>query len=393
MKNSAIAVALCLLISSSVFSQDYSLDNKVYQTISWTEFFNRLEKNPHLVYFDIRRPGERFDTSQYASSNQGRIKGALQADYYDFAAFYPAFLKHKEDTIYLYCSHSMRSRRLAQQLKDSSFKHLISINGGMSYLNLYGDKKFPLRKKYYQTDLKYKLITPFELGAKLKDHQAQVIDVRPDSIYNETGGDEQDRSYGKINGVRHIAEASLADSMHSLNKNKEIVLVDNYGDISPLVANQLIEKGFKNVSVLVFGFEELRSIVPSVQRTYFKFRYPAITNDELLELKRKGAVSILDIRTATEFSSTDTTAWKNVGRLKDAVNVPLDKLSKASLAPYKDKHVVIYDNMMMPPEIYKSAEALEKFGITNYSILAGGIYQLNWEIANTDKKGLKQLVE
>ena len=385
-------LAILFSITATTSAQHYKLDNKVYKTISWNEFFGRLERNPKLVFFDIRTAGERHDTSQYSANNQGRIHGANQIDYYQFDKYYPELLKHKEDTIYLYCSHSMRSRRLAKQLTDSSFKNVVSVNGGMSYLNLMGNKSFPLRKKYYEADIKYKLISPFEFAAKLNDKSVLVIDVRADSIYFGTGGDEQDKSYGKVAGVKHIASINIPDSIGLLNKNKEIILVDNYGDISSVAANNLFEKGFKNVGILFYGLDELRSTVSSDKRKYLQLQYPSILSSELLMLKKAGKVAIIDIRTESEFNSTDTVKWKNVGRLKDAVNIPLSELTERKIEPYRNKMIVIYDNMMMPPELYKSAELFKQFGIRNFALLSGGVFQINWEIANTDKKYLQELL-
>ncbi len=389
-----ISISLVLaLLSFLSFSQNYSYDNKSFRTIDWNEFFYRLEKNPHLVFFDIRTDGERNDTSQYTQSNQGRIRGAAEIDYYQFNKYYADLLKHKEDTIYLYCSHSMRSRRLAKQLSDSSFKNVVNINGGMSYLNLLGNNTFPLRNKYYETRIKYNLISPFDLGGKLKNSRVQVIDVRPDSIYYGNGGDEQDRSYGYIKGVKHIDNSKCIDSITLFDNTKEIILIDNYGDVSPVVANLLIEKGFKNVGVLFYGLDELRNTVPASQRTFLQLKYPSILSSELLEWIKSGNVAILDIRTVTEFNSTDTVAWKNVGRLKDAVNIPLSRLSEKALQPYRNKKLVIYDNMMMPPELYLAAEFLSKYGFKDFALLSGGIFQINWEIANTGKKYLNELLD
>ncbi len=392
MKKIYAVLTILIGITAAVSAQDYKLDNKLYKTISWNDFFSRLEKNPKLVFFDIRTDGERNDTSQYSANNQGRIRAANQIDYYLFDKYYNELLKHKEDTIYLYCSHSMRSRRLAKQLTDSSFKNVVSINGGMSYLNLLGNTGFPLRKKYYETTIRYKLISPFELETKLKNKNVQVIDVRPDSIYFGTGGDEQDKSYGKIAGIKHIADINIADSIYLLDKSKEVVLIDNYGDISSVVANQLIEKGFKNVGILFYGLEELRKTVSSNKRNYLKLQYPSILPAELLAIKKAGKVAIIDIRTPAEFNSTDSVKWKNAGRLKDAVNIPLAQLTKEKITPFRNKLIVIYDNMMMPPELYRSAELLKQWGITNFALLSGGVFRINWEIANTDNKFLKELL-
>lgn len=385
-----MVAALFLLTAGA---QNYQFDNTIYTTIDWNEFFSRLEKNTRLVFFDIRTAGERNDTSQYTENNQGRIRGALQADYYEIEKYYPEFLKHKEDTIYLYCSHSMRSRRLAKRLSDSLFKHVVSINGGMSYLNLMGNKGFPLRKKYYETDLKYQLISPFEFGAKLKNNRVQVMDIRPDSIYYGTGGDEQDKSYGFIKGVKHIAVSKLKDSLSILDQSKGIILIDNYGDISREAARLLLENGFSKTGILLFGLNELRNTVPSYQRNYLHSNYSSILPSELIERKKTGGIVLLDIRTESEFNGTDSVEWKNTGRLKGAVNIPFASFSEKKMRPYKNKKIVLYDNMMMPPELYRSADLLKQYGFKDVVLLSGGVFQLNWEIANTGKKYLAILLD
>ena len=80
---------VCILLSFGVYSQDFKYDNISYQTISWAKFFDRLEKIPNLIYYDIRTPGERSATSQYVSYNQGKIKGAIETDFFEFAKYYP----------------------------------------------------------------------------------------------------------------------------------------------------------------------------------------------------------------------------------------------------------------------------------------------------------------
>jgi rhodanese-related sulfurtransferase len=160
-----------------------------------------------------------------------------------------------------------------------------------------------------------------------------------------------------------------------------------------VAAKRLIEKGFKNVGVLFYGLDKLLSTVPSGKRKYLQSQYPSIISSELLALKKAGKVAIIDIRTVTEFTSTDTLKWKNVGRLKDAVNIPMSELTAQKIEPYRNKMIVIYDNMMMPPELYKSAELLKQFGLKNFALLSGGIFHINWEIANTDNKFLKELLD
>ena len=388
-----LVTSCCLLSFIPAFAQDYTADNRLYKTIDWDVFFTKLQRNPKLVFFDIRTPGERYDTSKYIANNQGRIKGAIQTDYFDFKKYYPEYLKHKNDTIYLYCSHSMRSRRLAKQLADSAFTKVVNINGGMSYLNLYGEKRYPLKKKFYETNIRYKLVSSLDLKQQLSDKNVQVIDIRPDSVYQGIAKLEVDNKIGKLDGAIHIpAEKLLQEKLNTLSKTKPVLLIDNWGDESPMVANKLIDKGFTDVRVLHFGLDDLIDRMPSSKRTFLKTKYPIILPEEVLALKEKNQIHIIDIRTTTEYTSTDTLVWKNVGRLKNVVNIPLSEFKPEKFHAYHNKPIVLYD-IMMHNEIYDAAKKLREYGFTNFSLLAGGIYFVHWKIANEHLEDLRALLD
>jgi len=85
-------------------------------------------------------------------------------------------------------------------------------------------------------------------------------------------------------------------------------------------------------------------------------------------------------------------AWKNVGRLKDAVNIPLGEFTKEAFYTYHDKPIVIYD-IMMHDEIYNAAKKLREYGFKDFSLLAGGIYFVRWKIANEHKAELETLLD
>lgn len=389
--NKYILTTLFWIATLSVNSQDFTLDNARYETVSWKEFFNRLEKNPKLIYYDIRTPGERSDTSQYLSYNQGKIKGAIETDFFDFSNSYSQYLKHKSDTIYLYCSHSRRSRLLAKQLTDSSFFNVVNINGGLSYLNNLSSKEVPFKSKYYINGLKYTLTSPAEFLKALNNKTYQLIDVRPDSLYYGTSQDKWQNSFGYIKSVLHIPYDKMKDNLNLLNKNKTVLLYDNDGELSPIAANYLSDNGYKT-SILLFGLDNLVSNIPSKERKFLKSKYQMILPTELLELSLQNNAVIIDVRTESEHTSTDTTDWKNVGRLKNSINIPLSKLSKEKVSSYEGKTIILYD-IMMHEELFDFAIELMKYGFNDFYLLVGGITQLKWEIYNLQKLELKKLID
>lgn len=372
-------------------AQDFKLDNVAYQTIDWNGFFEKLDQNPKLVFFDIRTPGERNDDSEYLSYNQGKIKGAIETDFWEFEKYYPQYLKHKNDTLYLYCSHSKRSRLLAKRLSDSLFTKVVSINGGLSYLNNYRQLKFSRANGHYTNRLNYDLITPFDFVNKVTAKNTLVIDVRPDSIYYEKARVEWENSFGTIKNVLHVPFDKIQESSVLIDTQKEIVLFDNEGSQAPMAANYFFKQG-KKVGVLLFGLDNLQSTVSSEDRKFLKAKYRVILPYELLQLSKESNTILIDTRTPSEFSNKDSVAAKNVGRLKNAVNIPLDGLSKEAFQKFKGKKIVLYD-LMMHDELYEYAKRLKALGITDFYLLAGGINLVKWEIANADQKGLVTLID
>lgn len=399
MNNYIRSINLLVLLISALHvvncaqAQDYTADNRLYKTIDWDAFLNKLSKNPDLIFFDIRTPGERSDTSRYAASNQGKIKGAIETDYFEFEKYYPLYQKHKGDTIYLYCSHSMRSRRLAKQLADSSFTKVVNINGGMSYLNLKGANRFELKSRFYETTVRYKLLSALDLSAKLAEKDVQIIDVRSDSVYMGISKSVADNRIGFIKGIIHIPVEKLNDrSFARFNKSKPIVLLDNWCDESPSVANRLIDAGFKDVSVLHFGLDDLIDRVPSTERAYLKTKFPMLLAEELISLQAKQPVVIIDIRPQTEFTNTDTVGWKNIGKIKGAINLPLSEFKMEAFARFQNKTILIYDGRMND-ELYLAAQKLSDYGLHHVNLLAGGLYMIHWRIANERLNKLNILIE
>lgn len=379
----SIILTIVSLLSLGIHAQDFKLDNVSYQTISWTDFFKRLEENPKLVYYDIRSKGERSDSSPAPSFNQGKIKGAIETDFGDFTKYYTEYLKYKNDTIYLYCSHSRRSRYLAKQLMDSSFLNVVNINGGLSYFNTLSESELPDKHKYYTSNLNYTLVSPTEFLNEFNSEKVQLIDVRPDSLYFGT--------FGNIQSVLHIPYDKVKDHLKLIDKNKTILFFDNDGELSPIAANYLSNKGYKT-SVLLFGLEHFVGTVSSSERRFLKTTYPMITPAELLEFSKNNPIFI-DIRTELEYAGTDKTNWRNVGRLKNAINIPLETLSKEQITNLSAKTTIVIYDLIMGEELVAFAKRLEEYGITDFYLLAGGIFQVNTEIYDLQKTGLKSLLD
>ena len=387
-----ITIALSLL-SLSVDAQDFKSDNVRYQTISWTDFFKKLENNPKLVYYDIRTDGERGDNGKSPQYNQGKIKGAIETDFADFEKYYPEYLKHKNDTIYLYCSHSKRSRVLAKQLADKGFVNVVNINGGLSYFNTLSEKEMPYKTKYYINNLKYKLVNPTDFTKAFHNEKYQIIDIRPDSLYLGIAKEERKNSFGNIKSALHIPYDKLKDNLKLLDKNKSIYLFDNEGEQSPVAANYLIEQGY-DVSVLLFGLSNIIGSTANNERDFIKTKYQFILPKELLKMTDQTSNSvIIDIRSETEFNGTDKASWKNIGKLKNAINIPFATLNEEKIARYGGKDIIIYDMMMNDGELFVYAKRLKEYGVKDLYLLYGGISNVKAGIYDYQNVKLKILLD
>ncbi len=267
---------------------------------------------------------------------------------------------------------------------------VININGGLSYLNSLSEKEVPYKNKYYTHQLKYKLAPPEQFIKLLNNKNYQILDIRPDSLYEGTAKVEWQNSFGRIKSVLHIPYHKIKDNLKVLDKNKIILLFDNDGELSPIAANFLADNGYKT-SVLLYDLDNLVSNTASTERKFLNIRYQMILPTKLLTLSTLKNTIIIDTRSETEYKSTDTTSWKNVGRLKDSINIPLLSLNKEKMLAYEGKTLLLY-HIMMQEELYEFAKRLKGFGIGDFYLLVGGITQVKWEIYNLQKWELRKLI-
>lgn len=380
------------LVQTVCHAQQFENDNKLYKTISWNGFFDVLKNKPNTIFFDIRTLGERCDTSQYISYNQGWIKGAKPADFFDFNKWYPEYQKYKDSTVYLYCSHSRRSRLLSKRLSDSGFVHLVNINGGMTLLNASTDKEIPLKKVFYESKLPFALVNPSLFIKKIKNKKVGLLDIRSDSMYQGIAVNEWENSFGTIPTAKHIALEKLETQLAQLDKTKEWIILDNDGEESPKAAKILLKNGFSNVGVLFHGLDFFTNNTASKQRAFLKSKYAVLTIEELYKERENPNIVVIDVRTATEFASTDTIEWKNRGRINKAKNITLDQFTKEALAPYQGKKIVLYD-LAMEEDLYEAAKRLKSYGFEQFYILGGGLFGIHWRMANQNQAYLSSILD
>jgi rhodanese-related sulfurtransferase len=385
-----IAAFLILLASINQIKAQYRYDNKLFKNMYWDELCRELEKHDGHLLLDVRSKGEFSDTSQYGGFNIGRLKGSINIDIRQLADSISRLDAYKDKPIYIYCSHSQRSRRASKLLSEKGFKNVININGGMTMFNNLKNSGISCEQSIFETSVPYTLLSPADICNLLKtDKNIFILDVRKDSAFNGISAEEHENGYGKFRQAVNIPLSALENETDKIPHNKTIIITDEFGNLSPKAAKILIEKGFKNVNILFDGLENWAGSDPSTivcknQWVYRENHYQLVSGEEFDQLCTKNSdILILDVRGDSVFNNRAKDYWRNVGQIKNAINIPFNELNDKveQINQYKNKPVVVYA-FSSSPEAFSSAKLLTEKGFSNVSVLVGGIFDLRWVAAN-----------
>jgi len=380
------SVSLIFLLSIALqLNAQYKNDNVLYKTVYPEDLDQQLKEHPGYLLLDVRSKGENQDTSSMKSMNIGHLKNARNIDIRELGTRLNELQGFKNTPIFVYCSHSQRSRRASKMLADSGFTNVFNINGGMTTLlqNDYG------LNPNYETKANYQLLSPKAFCMEINAKNTFIVDVRPDSSYNGATGNEMINSMGKIKSAVHIPLVNLENSLSTIPKDKKIIIVDEFSDESINAANLLSSRGYKNVAVLFNGMYNLITTNTAdlgckkdVWQQDKKFQI--LTSDEFNEMAGKMKdVAIVDTRSAAEYNNQSKDSWRNIGHIKNAINIPVSELQNRlqEIEAFKNKPVILY-GFSSSPDPYKAASTLVANGFTNINILSGGIFNIRWRAAN-----------
>ena len=391
-------ILFCLFISFSVSAQ-YKNDNVLFKTVYPQDLCLTLTQQPGYLLLDVRSKGEFEDTSSFGL-NIGHLKDAINVDVRNLGKQISLMNSYKFKPVFVYCSHSQRSRRASKMLADSGFMQVFNINGGMTALHQFKMNNDCI-DKLIQANLPYRLLPNGELCAKLKDQSVTILDVRSDSAYKQITSDAEVNSYGYLKNSIHIPLAELESRIGELSPNKEIVIVDLFEDESPKAAVLLKKKGYNSLSVLAEGIEKIvyadKGTIPCLADQYLSpVKFQFMNGSELNVMIETGKeMLILDIRSVNEFTNKHENFWQNIGNITGAVNIPLDSLlgKLSSIAKYTNKPVVVY-SFSTNTKVFEAAGLLTKNGFSKVNLLMGGIFNFRWTAANVKgKETMKNKVE
>ena len=380
-----------LLIAATANAQ-FKADNVKYTTVFPEELCKTLMANQGYTLLDVRSQGEYDDTSTSGGLNIGRVKNSVHIDIRELPKRWKELLAYKDKPLFIYCSHSQRSRRASRLLADSGFTKLYNVNGGLTDFYNQGIESNSCSGLEIVTSVPYKILSSKEFNGNVKQGKSYyIIDLRSDSIFRGIST-EKTRAEGHFNDAVSMPFEKLKTNSAFTIPAKPILLVDEYGDESPEAAKLLFEKGYKDVSILFDGMDGWVDHVtnttekPSVKWTS-NISYTLLPADEFNKIVvSKKEFTVIDVRTKDEFNNASKNYWQNIGQIKGAINIPFTDLRASnSLPSSKDAPVIIY-GFNAQPEIFEAAKWLKDQGYKSVSILQGGIWSLRWTSHNIKGK-------
>lgn len=240
----------------------------------------------------------------------------------------------------------------------------------------------------------YKTLYPKNLQQFLAANpNATLIDVRSPGEYADTSR-WGSLNIGRLKNAVNIPIDSLGKDSSLADKYKAgpVILYCSHSQRSRRVSKLLARNGFKQVYNLNGGMSWMNQAsekeFPGKSALIVSaLPFKNISGEEAIALvsKTKNLV-IIDVRSAAEYEGKDTTEANNMGRIKKAIHVPLQKgkLDLSALQQYKNVPVLLYDaNGALSTH---AARYLADNGFTQVYNLKGGLYALT----GRDKPTLKQ---
>lgn len=379
-----------IMLSGSAAAQ-YKQDNVLYKTVYLEDLCATLDQQPGSLLLDVRTKGEYADTSSDLLLNIGYFENAINIDVRDLDKRWQELNGYKNKPIFVYCSHSQRSRQAAVLLAEHGFTRVFNINEGLTGIINRRDRDLSCATDRYGTRNNFSFIGPFGLVSLLqKTGKAIVFDLRGDSAFKGIAAEEIRNAYGNIRGA--IPVFSPEDQRRKLAvvpKKKTIVLIDDRGETSSRLAQQLTIDGYTDVRVLLEGMERWMNTAPEdcPGKSIFWYTttpYKVIAAPELEQWTQTHSNYLLiDLRDVASFGNKSKEPYRNKGHIKDAVNIPaadLEKVTRSWSFP-KDRPILLY-NFANQPETFTSARMLAQQGFSQVAVLSGGLFALRWQAAN-----------
>lgn len=385
-----LSFLFCLALITGYGFGQYKNDNVLYKAVFTEELCKEINSHPGALLLDVRSPGEFADTSS-RGSNLGRFKNAVNLDIRELGNRLSEINAYKDKPVFVYCSHSQRSRRASKMLADSGFTQVFNINAGMTGLRQLPASANKCLYDKLESKNAYNIISAANLCDKISKQAKNIflLDVRNDSAFRHISLDARVNAYGCFKNSVNIPLSDLEAGLSKIPPGKEIIIIDLFGNDAAKAAELLKNKNYASVSVLLEGIDRLlhtdRKTLACLPAAYISnIPYKIINAQELKAFSETVKDYLfLDVRTTEEFTNTHKNNWQNTGHLLNAVNIPSTDLEKqwGKIAGFKNKPVLLYA-FSSNTSVYEAAGALVNKGFTNVMVLQGGIFNVGWTAAN-----------
>jgi len=390
MRQKYLLFAVALIVMTAKGQHPFKYDHTVYKTAYLNEAFRLMDSMPNFLLLDVRSPGEYADTGRATFGDIGRIRGSINIPIDSVPGHLAALKKYINEPVFVYCSHSQRSRRVSKLLAENGFKHVYNINGGMSVVNESGIASFPYKNKVLITNLNYTNIASTDAYDLIKSTpDLVIIDIRTEQEFGSRDS-VQANNIGHLKNAINIPQDVFAEKIDSwhIPKTSTILLYDLHGYNSMDVVDILRKKGYTRIYNLYQGLEifindhHLKNLIsPIIAEAPAYHLIDAKSGIDLLT-GQPGLV-ILDTRPLPEFTNTAALPYKNLGHIKNAVHISsLDSLELAIQQKNKADVFLVYGSGGDLAALV--CQALIKKGFPNTYLLNRGLYDFVWSVANIE---------
>ncbi len=383
--------ALVFISTIAGAQHPFKYDNTIYRAVYLVEAFRLMDTMKNFLLLDVRSPGEYADTSRATALNIGRIRGSVNVTSDSVPAHLAQLKKYIDQPVFVYCSHSQRSRRVSKLLAENGFRKVYNINGGMTELNDLDNSSFPDKKKILVTHLAYQNIASTDAyNLILNIPGLVIIDIRTPQEFASKDS-LQANNIGHLKNAINIPQADFTKLIDSFNipKNSPVLLYDQLGYNSMDVVDLLRSRGYSRIYNLFEGYAAFISDHRLKKKNAgILFAdpppYQMLDAEACIDLmKEPQNLIILDTRPTDEFENKAGNSYMNVGRIKEAIHVAsLESLFVLIQQKDKSSRFLVYGSHNDLAASVCMELAGKGFRHVNY--LQGGLYHFVWSTANIE---------